>query len=126
MAVTAAQVRAYADLPASAVLADSTVELYLAAADLIINEDLAGTGLSAERLDVIKLNLASHFAVISNEKGGFASETVGESTNRYRVLSDKLYGLSSTRFGQVAISLDTSGTLTKLSTSPLKALIEVI
>lgn len=85
--------------------------LAIALADTIISEDLASSGLSVQRLDNIKLFLAAHYATLSVEKGGLNKMTVGSASETYNGISDKYTGLNSTRFGQAALTLDTSGGL---------------
>lgn len=53
--------------------------------------------------------LGAHFAALTVERGGLAEEQVGETRQEY----DRKYemGLGLTRFGQMAISLDPTGTL---------------
>jgi hypothetical protein len=126
MAVTLDQVRAYVDLAPVSVLPDSTIQLFLDQAQLIIDEDLSSATFSSARVDAILLNLAAHFAVLSQEKGGFTQNQIGESMERYRNLSDKRYGIGSTRFGEAAIALDSSGTLAALAFPPLRARFQVV
>lgn len=126
MAITALQLRAFADLPPVVVIPDENLQVFCDMAALIIAEDLSDQALSSERLDMIELNLAAHYAIVTYEKGGLTAQTVGSSEERYHLLSDKLYGLATTRFGQTALSLDTSGVLVDLATPPLRAQFRVI
>jgi hypothetical protein len=92
---------------------NSNVDLYIEQANLLVNEELAGTGLTDARLRLIELNLAAHFGVVAIERGGFTyqqsmSSQEGYATDRSQVK------LSSTRFGQQALVLDSSGKLATL------------
>lgn len=124
--ITIAEVRAIAELPSSSSLADTTVQLFIDSATNITDAKLASAGYSNEYLKSIQLYLACHFAVLTSEKGGLTGQTVGESEERYNDLSAKLKGLASTRFGQAAIILDSSGVLGALAASPIKGLFRVI
>ena len=126
MAIILDDLRAFANLPASNLVPDSTLQLFVDIANIIRVEDFSTASLSPGRLDMIELNLAAHFAVVSQEYGGLTSQTVGTSEERYHIFSDKLYGLASTRFGQQALALDTSGVLSTMTASPLKALFRVV
>lgn len=94
--------------------ADTTdVSLYIGQASMLVNEELGASGLTSERLKYIELNLAAHFAVVAIERGGFTyqralSSEEGYSNDRRQVK------LSSTRFGQQAVALDSTGNLASL------------
>lgn len=100
---------------------------YITIADLIVTENLSASGLSAARLKEIERLLAAHFAVISLERGGISTEKVGESSESYfRGSNINMMGLRSTRFGQQAMVLDTSGVLSKMSTTEQRAQFRVV
>lgn len=126
MTITLDQIRQIAKLPASSVLPDAVVQLYKSNAELIMTEEFASANLSTERYDLIWLYLAAHFAVVSEEYGGVVQMTVGQSEERYTDLGVSRFGLSSTRYGQQAIALDSSGTLAAMSTSPIRAQFRII
>ena len=123
---TPTKLRNFADLPPVEVVPDANLQVYVDLAWLIRSEDLEGKGLSSDRLDSIELFLSAHYAILTYEKGGLTQQMVGQSEDRYQLIGQKMYGLSATRFGQAAVSLDTSGTLVKLTTPPLKALFRVV
>lgn len=115
MTVLVADLKKLVDLPETKV--DSDLQPFLDTARLIVSEDLSGTSLSAARLELIELNLAAHYAVVSLEYGGLQEWQAGESKEQYKSIDPKAVGLDSTRFGQQALALDSSGTLrAKLST----------
>lgn len=92
------------------------VSTFIATADLIVSEDLADKGLSADRLKQIELYLAAHFLAITQEKGGLKSQKIGEAAESYQIRTD-MKGFGLTRFGQQAMDLDTSGTLRTMATT---------
>lgn len=104
--VTEDQVREVANQPAT-VDASFAIDI----ATLLVDEDLAtlSPALSDERLRQIELYLAAHFLTLTVEEGPKAAEALGDATERYHNIYAA--GLRSTRFGQQAILLDTSGTL---------------
>src|SRR3972149_6681693 len=82
-------------------------------ATLLVDEELATAGLSDARLTQIELYLAAHFLAITAREGPLAGETLGEASER----DHNIYaaGLRSTRFGQQAVLLDTSGVLAAIA-----------
>lgn len=93
-------------------------------ADLIVSEQLATSGLSSARLKQIELYLAAHYAAITEERGSLKSIKVGEATDTFDTQAGQ--GLKLTRYGQQAISLDTSGTLKVMGTQTLNAQFRVV
>lgn len=116
-------VRAIVDLPATLI-----TTTFITTAVLLVTEELANANLSQDRLDQIKLYLAAHFATITSERGGLASQKIGPSEDRYTQSSRDLptAGIGSTRYGQQAISLDSSGKLAALGAGAQKARIELV
>lgn len=122
--ITPDQIRKYAGFPSS--VTDDQLNPASEAAYLIVTEDLAASGLSDTRLDSINLNLAAHFASVSVERGGLTYQRIGQSEERYQTLASDVWGLMATRFGQIAVQLDTTGTLAGLTGKPLKARFEIV
>ncbi len=87
---------------------------HIALADLIVTEDLTSTALTTVRKVQIELYLAAHYAVLAWEAGGLGEQSIGDSKERYKYISSKSLGFSSTRFGQQAVTLDISGKLKEL------------
>jgi hypothetical protein len=79
----------------------------------LVTENLAGEGLSEATLRSIELYLAAHFTTLAWEKGPLAAVQIGEATERYHDIYKA--GFSSTRFGQQALLLDTTGILSDMS-----------
>ena len=88
---------------------------FIATAQLLADEELADKGLSTERLDKIVLYLAAHFVCVTEEKGGLKQDRLLEAESTFKTPADDQNGLASTRYGQQAMILDTSGSLAKLS-----------
>lgn len=106
----------------------SGVQIAIDVALNFVASTLTGSGLSQATLDYIALYLACHFAVLTAQKGPMMEDRIGEVTERYHNIYGK--GLLATRFGQQAIALDTTGTLSALASSvtnpTLKAKFEII
>lgn len=101
---------------------------FLATAQVITDEYLTDVGLSIELLDQVTIYLAAHFAVLGLENGGLQRDKMGEADQSYKTPGDKDLGFKSTRFGQMALILDTSGTLANIGAagSSLSAVFEVV
>lgn len=80
-------------------------------AELVVSEDLSGKGLSDDRLELITKYVAAHMVVLSAEQGGIRRSRVGQADDSYVVPDSLRQGWASTRFGQQAMALDTSNTL---------------
>ncbi len=82
---------------------------FIEVANLVVDETLASLGMSAERLKQIELYLAAHFMAITEERGAPRRQRLGETVEEW--FQDIGKGLNATRFGQQALLLDTTGTL---------------
>jgi len=126
---TPAELRGYTGIPAS--VTDSTLQLYLDAANSIIADVLASAGYDSNRMKLIELNVAAHFATNGPYNGSYSSGMlnsvkVGQSEERYSSLKSSEYGLATSVYGQIAMGLDTQGLLAGiLASKPLKAFLEV-
>lgn len=58
-------------------------------------------------MTLIEKNLACHFFLLGQESGGVVMEKTGEASATYAGVKGS--GISSTRFGQMVLSLDTTG-----------------
>lgn len=90
-----------------------TAQLFISMANTIVDEHLASSALSEPILTLIETLLAAHFAVLTLEKGSLAEKSIGEAKEKYHNVYKA--GFSSTRFGQQAIALDTTGALATIS-----------
>lgn len=97
---------------------------FIDVATLIVDEQLANSGLSVARFKQIELYLAAHFVAISEEKGNLKRSRIGDASEEYDNKSG--VGLELTRYGQQALALDTSGTLRSMARSTQNALFIVV
>lgn len=105
------------------------VDLYLAQANLVTTTLLGSSSHSPEILALIETFLAAHYAILVIEKGSLSEKTISEAKEKY--FNTYRAGFSSTRFGQQAVLLDTTGALAKASataesTNTKKALFTVV
>lgn len=99
---------------------------FITTAQLLYDELLASAGYSAARQSAIVTYLAAHFCWITDTES-LVQKEVGGSKEVYRTYADKSAGLSTSRFGETALALDTSGILAaKTANNGLKALFGVI
>lgn len=96
------------------------------AANLIVTEDLAGSGLSDDRQRLISLYLAAHFATITLYNGGLTHLETGQSVEKYVGTTQFDQGLTRTNWGQQAVILDGTGTLAQNASPKLKAEFRVV
>jgi hypothetical protein len=85
-------------------------------ANVIVTEILAPAGLTSVRQDLVAKYLAAHFIVVAKEKGGIVADRMGDASQTYTG-NRSVQGLSLSRFGQQAITFDTTGELSKLDRS---------
>ncbi len=91
----------------------TNVDFAISVATLLVDENLVGVGLSDAALVNIEGYLAAHFQLLTMENGPLARKTIGETSEYYHDVYKA--GFGSTRFGQAAMMLDTSGTLSQLA-----------
>jgi len=120
MSVTAAQVQALTGTR----LSQDAINALLPVAAEIRSGDLAGAGLSASRLDEIEKWLAAHVVALRDRT---LRASVREAPPvRVQIRSAQARdGLRETEWGRMAIALDTSGTLARLS-APARAVLRVL
>ncbi len=106
-------------------LDDSVIDgSMIATASLYVDTHLTDVGHSDSILERIELYLAAHITALTEERGGLKGGKTGDASE---FLADVFHeGFRSTRYGQLAIALDTSGTLVRLGSSALKAELSVI
>ncbi len=97
---------------------------HIVTANLMVTTHLSDQGHTAAILTQIELYLAAHFVTLTEEGGGITRSKIGDADESYANVYDQ--GFSSTRFGQTALSLDTSGTLARVAQSKLKADFRVV
>lgn len=102
-----------------------SVDQFIDTASIFIDEHLASVVTNSALLAKIELYLAAHFVAITEERGGIVESGLGIEVNeRYSDVYTE--GLKSTRYGQQALILDTSGTLASLTNTKLKARFRII
>jgi len=119
--VSAIEVR---ELIPTSVVDATIVGSFIDTAHVYVDSNLLDAGHSEAMLTKLELYLAAHFLALTEERGGLKGEKVGDASEFLSDIYD--FGLKSTRFGQVALTLDTSGTLAAISTSTLKAEFRVV
>src|SRR5690606_6026874 len=79
------------------------VASFIDTAHLIVNEDLANSGLSEARKKQIELYLAAHFLTLAEERGALKVSEILNAREEYG--GNYTQGFNLTRFGQHAVSL---------------------
>lgn len=82
-------------------------------AEIIVNEELAGSGMSAERLELIERYLAGHFILSSgvDELRQSDSETLSDGSSTTFAGDRSHTDFRSTSLGQKAVAMDSTDTL---------------
>lgn len=91
----------------------ANVDLYIQHSNDIVTEGLAPLGLSTVKLTLIETYLAAHFYTVAKERGALAATSMGEAKDSFHNVYTS--GFGSTRFGQQAMVIDTSGKLAQMS-----------
>jgi hypothetical protein len=117
-------------------LTNDQLQFALDTAQMIVSEQLTGVSgcnMSTDRLDKITIYLAAHFAegTANAAEGipavGLKRSKLGEADESYAVPVESLNGYNTTRWGQLALALDTCGILAgSLANGGLKARFEVV
>ena len=87
---------------------------YVEDANILVTELLGTSTLSAERLEIIERYIAAHLFVLGQQEGGIFEEKMGESTVKTGSTFTLGQGLKLTRWGQMALALDTTGALSQI------------
>ncbi len=90
-----------------------------------IDVHLPDAGHSAATLKSIELYLSAHLVAVTEERGGLKYSKLGDASDAWDV-SKFGDGFKSTRFGQTALALDTSGILARIASSNFKAELRVV
>lgn len=107
--VTAEEVLAIMD---NVVLDDVIVEAYILGAESFITENLLDSGLEETSLKEIERWLSAHLIAVTRERQS-KKESAGKASIEYAGVWGE--GLTQTSYGQTAIALDSTGTLSNLS-----------
>jgi hypothetical protein len=97
------------------------ISAFIATANVIVNDNLVGAGLSDATLTQIEIWLAAHLIAISDQRE--VRVNVLQSEVEYHVPKFGM-GLKATAYGQQALALDWSGRLAALGN--MRAFIEVL
>jgi hypothetical protein len=92
-------------------LAAEDINVFIATAQLLVDEELASSGLSTLRLDEITKYLAAHFCTLKEPEGRLTS--LADRDVKATFAGSFKEGLKSSLYGQTALALDTSGTLSR-------------
>lgn len=104
---------------------DSVIEVsFIKTANTFVNEVLASSGLSDDMLKEIELYLAAHFCTLAVENGGITGQKLGDASESYANTYGP--GLSGTRFGQAALTMDYTGTLVRVSSTRPRAELRIV
>ncbi len=115
--VTASELRKVIEMPGEDEPASEIdLETHISNANLLVNEELGTSDLTEARKKLIELYLAAHFFVLTSEQGGLVKEQVGEASRSYNMLTQNR-GFGFTRFGQQAMALDSTGTLSGIGSA---------
>lgn len=98
---------------------------FISTANTYVTDNLSDSGLTAALLIEIEKYLAAHFASLRDVSAGVSSQRSDDQSITYTVgqVTNTDF-LQSTHFGQVAVSLDVSGTLANAGRA--KAVLEVL
>lgn len=94
-------------------------------ANLYVDTNLLDAGLTEPVLSKIELYLAAHFVAITEERGALSLSKLGDATDEWDT-SNLGAGFNATRYGQTALTLDTSGTLANVGSAGFKAEFRVV
>ena len=104
-------------------LDESAVDPYCDSANVFVNATLASQGLTETVLKEIEKLIAAHMVAITKER---QSKEEGAGTAFIKYAGEWKQGLSMTSYGQMAITLDPSGTLENISKGKGKASIYAV
>lgn len=93
-------------------------------ANLYVDTHLLTVGHTDAVLERIELYLAAHIVALTEERGSLKGGKFGDSSEFLADVFDD--GFRATRYGQMAITLDTSGTLASLGRANMKAQFTVV
>jgi len=105
--VSADEVRTIMDLDPS--ITDPQIDVFITQANLLVTRRLGSSGLDSSTLKEIERNVAAHLLTALDPQ--IESEKIGEASTKYAGRFGEF--LRSTRYGQAALLLDTTGILAK-------------
>ena len=94
-------------------------------ANVMVTEYLVPDAMLSDAiLKKVELYFAAHLVALTEEKGALTRDKLGDGDQSFANIFDA--GLHSTRFGQMALSLDTSGILIGVTQPTLKAAFRIV
>ena len=93
-------------------------------ANAVVDAHLLSVGLTDKLLAKVELYLAAHFVALTEEGGGLTRSKLGDADESFANVYEA--GFKSTRYGQMALSLDSTGLLAAASQTSLKAQFRVV
>ncbi len=104
---------------------DDVLVQFIETANAFVDTHLVpAAGHSDKILEKIELYLSAHFVAITEEQGGITRSKLGDADESFANVFEP--GFQSTRFGQQALALDTSGILVRVAKTNLKAEFRVL
>lgn len=103
-------------------ISDVDLQIALDTAELVVSEQLT-CGMSQERLDKITIYLTAHFAEMTSTSGAglpglLRRSKLGEADESYAVPVEANAGYMSSKWGQMAVALDTCNALITIGSIP--------
>lgn len=90
-------------------ITDTNLDVHIDTASLLVDAEFVGSALNDALLTDIEKYLAAHLAALADLPPGVDEQTI----DRDEEVFSKAKGLERTHYGQVAITLDVTGTLGK-------------
>lgn len=104
---------------------DEVMAHFIDTANLYVDTHLVpDAGHTEKILGKIELYLAAHFVALTEEQGGITRSKLGDADESFANVFEA--GFKSTRFGQQALALDSSGILNRVAQTKLKAEFRVV
>lgn len=100
-------------------IADQDLAVHIGVAGTLVDAELGSSGLGTSQLTEIEKYLAAHFAAMADLPPGVTEQTVDGDEEVFT----KAEGLRATHFGQTAITLDSTGILSKSGAPPVSLMV---
>lgn len=104
-------------------LSTSIITSFISSANVLVTDNLASLELTDDTLEQIELWLSAHMVIATRERMA-KSEEAGGAKIVYNGITGK--GLQSTPYGQMALALDSTGTLATLDESKKSITIQAL
>lgn len=97
---------------------------FIETANVVVDQHLADKISNASLLEKIELYLAAHFVALTTERGGLVRSSAMDAAETYANVFES--GFRSTRYGQQALALDYTSTLTSIASGKLTARFRIL